>query len=90
MNYCIVAFAIIIIISTFQWFIDGRKNYSGPKLDVEAMREGEVLGMAVESHENGVRGGVAGVNGHGNGTGVVNGSGRDEEKAGEKAGEKDK
>lgn len=69
MNYCVVAFAIIIIISTFQWFIDGKKNFSGPKLDVEAMREGEVLGMAPESNGNGhAAHGVNGVNGaHENG-----------------------
>nr|POE86611.1 choline transport protein [Quercus suber] len=35
MNYCIVAFAIVLIISTVQWFIDGRKNFTGPKLELE-------------------------------------------------------
>jgi choline transport protein len=25
-----VAFAIIILISTIQWFVDGRKNFKGP------------------------------------------------------------
>ncbi|KAJ5141720.1 hypothetical protein N7526_002715 [Penicillium atrosanguineum] len=34
MNYCIVAFAVIIIISAFQWFVDGRKNYTGPRIDL--------------------------------------------------------
>ncbi|OQD75810.1 hypothetical protein PENDEC_c006G01890 [Penicillium decumbens] len=34
MNYCIAAFAVIIIISVFQWFIDGRKNYTGPRIDL--------------------------------------------------------
>ncbi|KAJ3499698.1 hypothetical protein NLG97_g151 [Lecanicillium saksenae] len=33
MNYCIVAFAIILAISIFQWIIDGRKNYVGPRVD---------------------------------------------------------
>lgn len=37
MNYCIAAFAIILIISAIQWFIDGRKNFKGPKIDDEAM-----------------------------------------------------
>ena len=32
MNYCIVAFAIVLIISLVQWFVDGRKNYEGPKV----------------------------------------------------------
>ena len=35
MNYCIVAFAIVLIISMIQWFIDGRKNYAGPKIDID-------------------------------------------------------
>ncbi|KAK4545350.1 hypothetical protein LTR36_003530 [Oleoguttula mirabilis] len=36
MNYCIVAFAIVLIISVVQWFVDGRKNYHGPKLELDA------------------------------------------------------
>lgn len=35
MNYCIVAFAIVLIISMIQWFVDGRKNYTGPQVQVE-------------------------------------------------------
>ncbi|EMF15390.1 amino acid permease [Sphaerulina musiva SO2202] len=35
MNYCIVAFAIVFIISLIQWFVDGRKNYTGPKANLE-------------------------------------------------------
>jgi amino acid transporter len=35
MNYCIVAFAIVFIISIVQWFVDGRKNYTGPKVDFD-------------------------------------------------------
>ncbi|KAI4241321.1 MAG: hypothetical protein L6R40_004627 [Gallowayella cf. fulva] len=38
MNYCIVAFAIVLIISTVQWFIDGRKNFKGPSMDQEILR----------------------------------------------------
>lgn len=36
MNYAIVAFAIIIIISTVQWLVDGRHNFKGPSFDEEA------------------------------------------------------
>lgn len=36
MNYCIVAFGIVMIISVIQWFVDGSKNYTGPKLELEA------------------------------------------------------
>ncbi|KAL8724649.1 MAG: hypothetical protein Q9181_006734 [Wetmoreana brouardii] len=38
MNYCIVAFAIVLIISTFQWFVDGRKNFKGPQVDAEVLQ----------------------------------------------------
>jgi choline transport protein len=48
MNYCIVAFAIVLIISIVQWYVDGKKNYTGPKLDMEAMKNGEVVGLALE------------------------------------------
>ncbi|PVH95857.1 amino acid permease [Periconia macrospinosa] len=46
MNYCIVAFAIIIVISTVQWFVDGRKNFTGPRSDAGL----EVL-EAVQTHQ---------------------------------------
>lgn len=45
MNYCIVAFAIVIIIATVQWFIDGKKNFHGPKIDLAALQEGEVMAI---------------------------------------------
>ena len=35
MNYCIVAFAIVVIISVFQCVIDGRRNYTGPRVDID-------------------------------------------------------
>ncbi|KAL8746568.1 MAG: hypothetical protein Q9184_007728, partial [Pyrenodesmia sp. 2 TL-2023] len=34
MNYCVVVFAIIILTSTFQWFVDGRKNFKGPRVNL--------------------------------------------------------
>jgi choline transport protein len=45
-DYCVVAFGIILFISTFQWFIDGRRNFTGPKMDLglevlEAMKSNE-------------------------------------------------
>lgn len=46
MNYCVAAFAIVLIISTIQWFIDGRKNYTGPRIDIDALKAGEIVGMA--------------------------------------------
>jgi choline transport protein len=56
MNYCIVAFAIVIIISITQWYVDGKKNYTGPKLDVDAMKSGEVVGLALEPSNGGPAG----------------------------------
>ena len=56
MNYCIVAFAIVIIISISQWYVDGKKNYTGPKLDVDAMKNGEVVGLAPEPSNGGPAG----------------------------------
>ncbi|KAF2096249.1 amino acid transporter [Rhizodiscina lignyota] len=43
MNYCIVAFAIIIIISTIQWIFDGRKNYEGPRITIDEVRRGSMV-----------------------------------------------
>jgi len=63
MNYCVVAFFIILVISTVQWFVDGRKNYSGPKIDLDALQAGETLAIPVE----GVATGNSGENGYANG-----------------------
>ncbi|KAG2024761.1 hypothetical protein GB937_003460 [Aspergillus fischeri] len=37
MNYCVAAFGIIIIISAIQWIIDGRKNFTGPRTDMDIL-----------------------------------------------------
>lgn len=52
MNYAIVAFAIVIIISVVQWIIDGNKNYKGPKLESGAILNDEVEGLAVMNTHN--------------------------------------
>lgn len=46
MNYCIVAFAIVVIISLIQWIVDGSKNYTGPQVDLD-----ESVLVAVETPE---------------------------------------
>ncbi|KAM4064419.1 amino acid permease [Hirsutella rhossiliensis] len=33
MNYCIVAFAMIVTVSALQWIVDGRKNFKGPRVN---------------------------------------------------------
>lgn len=54
MNYCIVAFAIILIISVVQWIVDGHKNYTGPQVDVDAMMNGQVGGInAIPNDDSG-------------------------------------
>ncbi|KAM0445046.1 hypothetical protein ACHAO4_010026 [Trichoderma viride] len=49
MNYCIVAFAIIVAISLFQWIIDGRKNFTGPRVNLVS---GQVVGENVTEVES--------------------------------------
>ncbi|TVY57353.1 putative amino-acid permease [Lachnellula cervina] len=45
MNYCVVVFAIILIISIVQWFVDGKKNFTGPRINIESLQNGEVIGV---------------------------------------------
>ena len=51
MNYCVVAFAIIIVIALTQWIIEGRREYTGPRIDTTALQQGEVVGMADEGEK---------------------------------------
>ena len=52
MNYCIVAFAIVVVISLIQWMVDGRKNYKGPKVDIdETMLTAEQSAELAEKQE---------------------------------------
>lgn len=43
MNYCVVAFAVIIAISAIQWVVDGRKNYEGPRVTIGTGRNEVVV-----------------------------------------------
>lgn len=45
MNYAIAAFGVMLIIAASTWIFDGRKNYTGPRLDVDGMLHGKVEGM---------------------------------------------
>ncbi|KAJ4179588.1 hypothetical protein NW755_012313 [Fusarium falciforme] len=49
MNYCIAAFAVIILISTFQWIVDGRKNFNGPLV----APHNQIEGVGEDSHVEG-------------------------------------
>ncbi len=60
MNYCIVAFAIVLIISVIQWFVDGRKNYKGPHIDESAMKNTALDGVSLGAQVSGDGSSVAG------------------------------
>jgi len=45
MNYCIVAFGVMLLIAGGTWVFDGRKHYTGPQLDVQGLIDGRVEGM---------------------------------------------
>jgi choline transport protein len=60
MNYCVVVFFIILLVSVVQWFVDGRKNFTGPRVDIDALQNGEVVGMEPGYSENGSAGGSIG------------------------------
>ncbi|KAI2627665.1 amino acid transporter [Hypoxylon sp. NC1633] len=51
MNYCIVAFGVILLIALITWLSDGRKNYKGPHVEVEGLEKGkgEGVGVVLES-----------------------------------------
>ena len=61
MNYCIVAFAIVLIISTIQWIVDGSKNFHGPRIDTEAMA---AAGATTEGLQQVATTGTSGENGN--------------------------
>lgn len=52
MNYCVVAFGVILLIAVVTWIFDGRKNYKGPHIDVEGLKKEEVEGVKAASTEN--------------------------------------
>lgn len=37
LDYCVAAFGIVFIISAITWIVDGRKNYVGPRIEVEVL-----------------------------------------------------
>lgn len=63
MNYCIVAFGIILIISVAQWIVDGRRNYKGPHVDSDVLAQADLVGISTGQsngdNENAVGGGTS-------------------------------
>jgi hypothetical protein len=47
-DYCIVAFFIVIVVAAMQWFVDGRKNFTGPRIDTEALQAGQFTGIVTD------------------------------------------
>lgn len=41
LDYCVAAFGIVFVISSITWIVDGRKNFVGPRIEVEIL-SGEV------------------------------------------------
>jgi choline transport protein len=48
MNYCVVAFGIIMIVSALQWIFDGRKTYQGPRMTLDVIDQ-EIVEARPES-----------------------------------------
>ncbi|ERF68962.1 hypothetical protein EPUS_08196 [Endocarpon pusillum Z07020] len=47
MNYCVVVFAIIVGVSLVQWWVDGRENYKGPRVEEGVLARVKVVGVGV-------------------------------------------
>lgn len=45
MNYCIVAFGVMLLIAGGTWIVDGRKNYAGPYIEIEGLTNEQVAGL---------------------------------------------
>ena len=48
MNYCVLGLGIIFLISAFQWIVDGRKNFEGPRITVNQDTHRHSLSQAAE------------------------------------------
>lgn len=47
-DYCVVAFFIVLVIATVEWFVNGRTKFKGPKVNLEALAHGDVMGITAE------------------------------------------
>lgn len=55
MNYCIVAFGVMLLIAGGTWVFDGHRHYTGPQLNVQELIDGNVEGMEpVKGEESGI------------------------------------
>lgn len=52
-DYCVVAFFLVFVIAVVQWYVDGKQNFTGPRIDMDAMQHGEVVGIVVGDETSG-------------------------------------
>lgn len=45
MNYCIVAFGVMLLVAGGTWVFNGRKHYAGPYIEIEGISSEEVHGL---------------------------------------------
>lgn len=51
MNYCIVAFGVILLIACLTWLFDGRKHYVGPHIQISGVLHGGAEDLAPVSSQ---------------------------------------
>jgi hypothetical protein len=39
-------FGVVVIVSVFQWFVDGKKNFTGPRISLDDLTHGVTVGEA--------------------------------------------
>lgn len=39
-------FGVVVLVSAFQWFVDGRKNFTGPRINLDDLAHGVTIGEA--------------------------------------------
>lgn len=49
-DYCIVAFFLVLVVATVEWFFVGRKRFTGPAINVQALQNGEAVGITTEAN----------------------------------------
>jgi choline transport protein len=50
-DYCVAAFGIVLVISVLQWIIDGRKNFTGPRISLDDLAQGVPVGEVPTNEE---------------------------------------
>lgn len=48
LDYCVAALGIVFLVSLFQWIVDGRKNFTGPRVNIDEFSHGIAVEQAQE------------------------------------------